>query len=467
MSSLLTARLSESRAWKAVLVVSLLTVVALLGQHGDRRILVLLCGCSGAFVLLAKPVLGLAALVIVALVVPMSFGTGSGVSLNPAALLVPALTLVWLFDMILRKRIGVAQSSANKPLLLFLLSGLLSLMLGNALWDPTIPRPHNMSLVQLGQWGIFLLSALAFWLMGNLVRNELWLRRLTWVFLLLGGAIAIAEIVPGAKGIVNLVTTGAQSRAPFRLLLTSIAAGQLLFNRDLSASQTRYLFITLLAIGYYAFFLQREGLSNWVGVSAVVGTLLWQRFAKFRWLTIVLLLSLTLSGFLFPTVYRFAGGDDEWDVSGGSRLALGGRVIEETMRNPLLGLGPASYRAYAGTRPLKYGAAVWANPRINSHNNYIDLFAQGGIVGLALFLWFMAEVTKLGLHLRGRITDGFEAGFVAGMLAALAATAVVMMLADWFLPFVYNIGFHGFQASVLVWMFLGGLVALKHYRCCG
>jgi len=35
------------------------------------------------------------------------------------------------------------------------------------------------------------------------------------------------------------------------------------------------------------------------------------------------------------------------------------------------------------------------------------------------------------------------------------------MLADWFLPFVYNIGFAGFRTSALAWMFLGGLVALE------
>ena len=36
-----------------------------------------------------------------------------------------------------------------------------------------------------------------------------------------------------------------------------------------------------------------------------------------------------------------------------------------------------------------------------------------------------------------------------------------MMMADWILPFVYNIGFPGFQASVLVWLFLGGMVAAQ------
>ena len=47
------------------------------------------------------------------------------------------------------------------------------------------------------------------------------------------------------------------------------------------------------------------------------------------------------------------------------------------------------------------------------------------------------------------------------MLAAWIGALIVMVFADWILPHVYNIGFPGFQASVLVWLFLGGLVALE------
>jgi hypothetical protein len=47
------------------------------------------------------------------------------------------------------------------------------------------------------------------------------------------------------------------------------------------------------------------------------------------------------------------------------------------------------------------------------------------------------------------------------MLAAWVGAMVIMLLADWLLPHVYNIGFQGFQASLLVWMFLGGLVAVE------
>ena len=70
-------------------------------------------------------------------------------------------------------------------------------MVGNAYWDPAVPRPSNILLVQLGQWGIFAFSALAFWLMGSLVRNEIWLRRLTFFYLSVAGLLAIIRVMPG------------------------------------------------------------------------------------------------------------------------------------------------------------------------------------------------------------------------------------------------------------------------------
>ena len=52
-----------------------------------------------------------------------------------------------------------------------------------------------------------------------------------------------------------------------------------------------------------------------------------------------------------------------------------------------------------------------------------------------------------------------------GVLGGLVGMLFSGMLGDWFLPFVYNVGLHGMRASLLGWLFLGGLVALEEiYR---
>jgi O-antigen ligase len=195
-------------------------------------------------------------------------------------------------------------------------------------------------------------------------------------------------------------------------------------------------------------------------VGTTIAALAWLRFRRLRWLALVVILLLLLSGLIFPAVWDFAGGDDEWTGSGQSRLVLIERVLSVSMRNPVTGIGPAAYRSYAGITPLAYGQAFWLEPQINSHNNYVDIFSQFGLIGLALFVWLVVEMGQLGTRLLGVYSEGFEAGYVRGVLAVGVGSLAIMIMADWILPFVYNIGFPGFQASILVWLFLGGLVGL-------
>ena len=455
-------RLSLPRnLWAWVIVPIVLLGAALVGAYPSVYWIALFVAAAGAAILLRQPILGFFALVGAALMVPLELGTGTEVRINLAVLLSPALIGVWVLNRALRHEpLVIPPSLVNTPLWLFLLAGLLSLVIGNALWDPAVPRSNNLILVQLAQWAIFAFSAAVFWLMGSLVNKETWLSRLTFFYLAVAGSQAILRVLPGTEGIRRLVTTFATDRAPFWLLLAALAGGQLLFNRDLSTRQRRFFLVVLGAVFYYTFVLERKTLSNLAGVAPVLGMLAWLRWP--RWRRAYIALAVVVLLVFFPAIYQFAGGAAEWEESGGSRLALAGRVVEVSMRNPITGLGPAAYRAYARMKPLLYEGAYWLDPQINSHNNYVDLFSQLGVVGLALFFWFSVQVIRLGWRLHTRFTEGFAAGYVNAMLAAWVGSLVVMLFADWILPFVYNIGFPGFQASVLVWMFLGGLISLDH-----
>jgi len=439
-----------------------LLAAAFLGRRASAQYAGLIIAACGAVILLIQPRLGLLAIIAAAMVFPLEFGTGTEVNLNAATLLVPALMAVWILAMAVRRRVRLAPGAANRPLLLFLGASLLSLLIGIATWDPMVPRSSNFTLVQLAQWGIFVLSAGAFWLTANLATEEKWLRRMTWALLVIGGTLAIGGQLPGLSRLTDKVTTIAFIRPPFWVLLASLAGGQLLFNRSLRGTAKWGLAAVVLSAFVYAFVEQQEAASNWVSIGIAAALLFWLRFPRLRWPVFALVVALVVTGILFPSIYEFAGGDDEWTLSGQSRIILSGRVIEVTMRNPITGLGPAGYRPYANMTPLRYRGAYWLQPQVNSHNNYVDIFSQGGILGLALFAWFAVEIGRLGARLRKRYPSGFAGGYVSGMLATGAASLVLMIFADWILPFVYNIGFPGFQASVLVWLFMGGLVALEN-----
>ena len=97
----------------------------------------------------------------------------------------------------------------------------------------------------------------------------------------------------------------------------------------------------------------------------------------------------------------------------------------------------------------------------NSHSQYVDLIAQVGILGLVCFLWIFFEVGHLAWTLKDCLPDGFARSYSYSVLAGIVGTLVAAFLVDWVLPFVYNIGFNGFRASILPWIFFGGLIGIE------
>jgi hypothetical protein len=458
----LKRRFLDDRLLTWAVVGVILLGAAVLGLQASRLVLVLVVAAIAGVFLLRWPSLGFMAMVPIALLLPVQIGTGTEVVLNLATLLVPALLALWVLDMARRRELTLVPSRTTRPLILFLLAGLFSLLAGIALWDALVPRSSSFVLVQLAQWAIYAFSGGAFLLTGNVLQDELALQRLTFFFLLVAGGTAMALVIAGGGTLIaNGLVTVALNRSSFWMLLAALALGQLLFNDELSGGWRLFLAATLAAVLVYAFFQERATASHWVGVATVTAALIWLRWPRLRLPVAMLVVVLLGTGIVTTAIYSFAGGDAEWQESGVSRLSLIRRVLEVTMHNPLTGLGPAAYRAYARMRPLASGGAFWINPNVSSHNNYVDLFSHGGLLGLGLFAWFVVELGRLGVRLRYQFRQGFASGYVNAALGIGAGSLVIMVFADWILPFVYNIGFPGFQASVLVWMFLGGLVTLE------
>jgi O-antigen ligase len=230
--------------------------------------------------------------------------------------------------------------------------------------------------------------------------------------------------------------------------MVALAFSQALFNRGLHVGWRIALGILVVVCLYVLFFLKFGDKSGWLPAFVAIGAVVVLR--SWRSLLVLIPLGVLLALFLAPEFvssdeYSLATRFDAWSI-----------MIEIINYSPIWGLGFANYYSYTSLFSIR-GYAV----SFNSHNNYVDIVAQTGLVGLVCFLWFLLEMARLGWRLKKRAPAGFAQAYVYGALGGLAATAFAGLLGDWVLPFFYNVGLAGFRTSVLAWLFLGGLITLE------
>jgi hypothetical protein len=138
----------------------------------------------------------------------------------------------------------------------------------------------------------------------------------------------------------------------------------------------------------------------------------------------------------------------------------------------LFGLGLASYWHYWRS---VFGSMAYMDPRtgylhytydpkVNMHNNYMDVFGQMGIIGVLVLGWLIVAL-YLDIY-RGYKAEppGFGKAYLGAAAAGLTGMLFAGMLGDWFFPFVYNVGLKGFRDSYLGWLLLGGVVLINWTR---
>jgi O-antigen ligase len=234
----------------------------------------------------------------------------------------------------------------------------------------------------------------------------------------------------------------------FWLWLVALAMSQALFNEKLDRLARVMLWLLALATLYVAFFISGEWKSGYLPAFVAVVVLIALR--SWKTALIVALAGPILAAYLSSQ----AIASDEYSYS--TRMDAWNIVLHMVQTSPILGFGPANYYWYTPLFPIR-GYYV----RFNSHNQYVDLIAQTGVLGLAAFFWFFGELSLLSWRLLRRAPAGFARAYVCGALAGIAGMMAAGMLVDWILPFVYNIGLNGFRGSMLAWLFLGGVVSIE------
>ncbi|MCL5999310.1 MAG: O-antigen ligase family protein, partial [Chloroflexi bacterium] len=349
------------------------------------------------------------------------------------------------------REIKLTPSPANLPLFAFILVALLSFGMGQLPWFMSAqPAPLR---AQLGELAVFVLSAGAFLLVGNQVKNLRWLKRMTWTFLALGGLLVAGRSVPGLNSLIGLLFRSFSAGSLFWTWLVAMAFSQALLNQQLSRSWRLVLSAVVAGAMYIGLVQASAWSSGWLPSVITIGVILW--LAKPRLRVLLALVSIAVVALFSQRLFGFVmEGDNEYSLI--TRTAAWEIIGQLVLVNPILGLGPANYYWYTPLIPIMGWRVVF-----NSHNNYVDIIAQTGLLGMACFLWFMWRIGRHGWQLRNQVPEGFARAYIYGALGGLAGTLVAGMLGDWVLPFVYNIGLTGLRASIIGWLFLGGIVTIS------
>ena len=440
-------RLRLSKNWLMVAVPALVLLLAVgLSWRGGRSSLLLallplllLAGLAAA----RRPGLTLTVWLLAALTLRFELGTGTQTTLNLAVLGAAGLFGLYLLRSFVTRRWAWRRTPADAPLLLLVLAALFSLLAGFLPWNAFAGRASLAA--QLGGWAVFALSAATFWLAAQQL-DETWLRRALTGFLALGGVYLLGRAL-GMGVLVRVLAPGADGSL-WWVWLAALSGGLLLFARRLSA-WTRGGLLLILLLDVWVGWQNRSWASGWLPVWVTLAALIWLRKP---WLGFALTLAVAGGVWLLaPGLLTELLAADAYSVDT-RRLAWQILVPAVWNTNALLGWGPSNYYFYTPVYPI-LGYYV----SFNSHNQYVDLFAQVGLLGVGLFGWVVTALAVWALRLRRLVQTSFGQAYLAAALAGLAGMLVAGMLGDWLLPFVYNIGLRGMRASLLGWFFLGGL----------
>lgn len=380
--------------------------------------------------------------------VAISTGTQSRIVISLALSL--GLLGLWLFRSLYeQRRIAHKRSPINAPVLVFVVVNIISYFWSVVFRDSILVVWGSFSTVQIAALVVNCMLPLLTILLLNKVNDVKWLRALAWIMVGIG-AIWVVGVILNLP-LDPLYRNG--SRGLFATWVVAAAFGLAMFDETLPWWVRAMLLGLVGAIVYRNFIQARIWVSGWLPVFAAIGLIV---FLRSRALFVVAALAAGVyfvANFDYYYAEIFIANRDE---GGLQRLSLWEKNLQHVANHPLFGMGPAGYAIYNVT--------YHPEDARSTHNNYFDILAQTGVIGMAVFLWMAGTFTWLGLRafLKVHKRRDFHEAFVAIALGGLGASLGAGMLGDWILPFAYNQTIAGFDHASYMWLFVGGLAALAH-----
>lgn len=380
--------------------------------------------------------------------VAISTGTQSRIVISLALSL--GLFGLWLFRMLYeQRRLTVKPSPINWPVVVFVLVNILSYFWSVVFRDSILVVWGSFSTVQIAALVVNCMLPLLTILLLNKINDVRWLRALAWIMVGLG-VVWVSGVALNLP-LDPLYRNG--TRGLFATWVVAAAFGLALFDEKLPWWVRAALLGLVGAIVYRNFFQARIWVSGWLPMFAALGIILFLRSRPVFFLAVLAACVYVAVNFDYFYADIFIANRDE---GGLQRLSLWEKNLQHVANHPFFGMGPAGYAIYNVT--------YHPEDARSTHNNYFDILAQTGVIGMAVFLWMLATFTWLGLRtfLKVHKRRDFHAAFVAIAVGGLGASIGAGMLGDWMIPFAYNQTIAGFDHASYCWLFVGGLAALAH-----
>jgi O-antigen ligase len=360
---------------------------------------------------------------------------------------------VWIMQMVIHdKKIQLKASPINKPVLSFIAVNIISYIWGIVFRDPLVVTWNSFPIVQLAALTVNILLPILTLLVSNKLLEVKWLKWITGFIIAFGTGAVILRLLK--IYIPDSWLIAIHDGGLFSAWVCVLAYGMALFNEKLSWLIRVFLLALVGAWVYYSFVLATSWISGWLPTAIACAVITFLRSKR-------LFICATIIGSIYFLVnFNFYWENivmaEEEEGSGTGRIGLWERNLNHIVKHPFFGMGPAGYAVY--------NMSYHPDDARSTHNNYFDIAAQMGLIGLGVFLWMFIGFIRTGNKIRRRLLGDrdFEEAFVNASIGGIIGALVAMMLGDWVLPFAYNQGIAGFDNALYTWVFIGCMVSLYH-----
>ena len=399
----------------------------------------------------------------------------------PKELLSTVLTIIglmlWKLKMVSEEEVKITRTPLNLPVLAFMAICVLSL-----LWS-------NSPMVSLLELPLFLAGPMLYIIVVNNIKGEHQINRLLTALLIISSLLGIYGIfqyngidfafwkanigrqqVFGLFGNVNYFA---------EYLIVPLPLAISLFFAARNKTSKILLLVGILAMGGSLILTFTRGSYLAIGISSIFIFFLYltsrgKGFIKeHKKIFIFILALIILVTFLFvlpnplnepgTVISKIKGRISISQFTSGSSLkrreAIWGFTILIIKDHPLLGSGLGTFKYNS----LNYQAQFFDQGENRSlypygiadkvHNEYLQLGAEIGILGLGIFLWLIITCFNYGIKLLKRLKDKYKQGIIIGLMGGVVAVLI---------DAIFGFPLHLPATLVLFWLFIGLIVSLNH-----